>query len=240
MNNQAERAVRRDLSQKYFDGDAGMIGDGASPETSDQSRQASVTYYLDRSIQRIDLMPTIGVSVAILYENKILLTKRKDVGFWCIPGGSVEDGETVSQSALREVKEETGLDVELKRLVGIYSRPNWWDGGAHEILLSGVPEGGQLKRKTAETLDAGYFGLEELPNEILFWHHRRIHDAFVDRPAILRLQDVVWPFGPATREEAYDLIVHYQIDPDEMTKFLIGKLLPARERLEVGLDITIA
>jgi ADP-ribose pyrophosphatase YjhB (NUDIX family) len=182
-------------------------------------------------------MPTIGVSVAILKENKILLTKRKDVGFWCIPGGSVEDGETVSQSAVREVKEETGLDVELKRLVGIYSRPNWWDGGAHEILLSGVPEGGQLKRKTAETLDAGYFGLEELPDEILFWHQRRIHDAFMNRPAVLCLQDVVWPFGSATREEAYDLIENDQIDPDEMVKFLTGKLIPARERLEAGSDI---
>lgn len=185
-------------------------------------------------------MPTIGVCVAIFNKNKILLTKRKDVGFWCIPGGGVEDGETVSQSAIREMKEETGFDIELKRLVGIYSRPNWWDGGAHEILLSGVPKGGQLNRKTAETLDAGYFGLGELPDEILFWHYRRIHDAFADRPAVLRLQDVVWPFGSTTRKEAYDLLDNKQIDPDEMMKFLTGKLMPARECLEVGSDIADA
>ena len=82
-------------------------------------------------------MPTMGVIVAIIEEDKVLLTKRRDVGFWCLPGGAVDAGETIAQAGLREVKEETGVEVQLNRLIGIYSRPDWWDGGAHGILLAG-------------------------------------------------------------------------------------------------------
>ena len=59
--------------------------------------------------------PIIGVGAVIIKDGKILLEKRKNdpgKGKWSIPGGLVELGETVEQTALREVKEETGLEVE--------------------------------------------------------------------------------------------------------------------------------
>ncbi len=54
----------------------------------------------------------------------ILLIRRTDNGYWAIPGGGVEPGESVSQAVTREVKEETGIDCQVTGLVGIYSDPS--------------------------------------------------------------------------------------------------------------------
>ena len=64
-------------------------------------------------------MSVLAVIVAIIEDGKILLTKREDVEVWCLPGGGVEDGESVAEAGIREAKEETGLDVELTSLVGV-------------------------------------------------------------------------------------------------------------------------
>jgi ADP-ribose pyrophosphatase YjhB (NUDIX family) len=69
-------------------------------------------------------MPTLGVNIAIRdHHNRVLLTRREDFDMWCLPGGGVEVGETLAQAARREAQEETGLQVALTRLVGVYSRP---------------------------------------------------------------------------------------------------------------------
>ncbi len=56
-------------------------------------------------------------------SGKVLLVKRVDNGLWALPGGVIEFGESASMAAIREVKEETGIDVEVTGLVGIYSDP---------------------------------------------------------------------------------------------------------------------
>ncbi len=63
--------------------------------------------------------------VAIVFnaQGHILLHRRTDNHQWCLPGGSIEIGETAGQTAVREVREETGYDVEVVRLIGIYSDP---------------------------------------------------------------------------------------------------------------------
>jgi ADP-ribose pyrophosphatase YjhB (NUDIX family) len=63
---------------------------------------------------------------AIVTDAKggILLILRTDNGYWSIPGGGLNPGESVAQAAAREVKEETGIDCEVTGLVGIYSDPN--------------------------------------------------------------------------------------------------------------------
>jgi ADP-ribose pyrophosphatase YjhB (NUDIX family) len=68
-------------------------------------------------------MINLGVNVAVIEDGRVLLTQREDFEVWCLPGGQVESGESLAQAAVREVREETGLHIELLRLVGIYSRP---------------------------------------------------------------------------------------------------------------------
>jgi len=68
----------------------------------------------------------LGCSAVLFDENheKVLLTRRKDNGSWCLPGGMVEPGESVAECCRREVWEETALKVHVLRLAGIYSDPN--------------------------------------------------------------------------------------------------------------------
>jgi ADP-ribose pyrophosphatase YjhB (NUDIX family) len=143
-------------------------------------------------------MPTFGVTIAIIQDRQILLTKRSDFPVWCLPGGAVDDAESLAQAAVRESREETGLVVEITRLVGVYSRPRWRRGGDHSTLFAARPIGGSLQTVTDETVDAGYFHPDALPDTLFWWHRQRIHDAFGNAVGVVRLQDVVWPFGQVT------------------------------------------
>jgi ADP-ribose pyrophosphatase YjhB (NUDIX family) len=109
-------------------------------------------------------MPTFGVNVAVIRDGQVLLTRRNDLPVWCLPGGGLDDGETLAEAAIRDVREETGLEVKLSRLVGVYSRPYWLHGGAHVILFAAQPVGGSLLTVTNETTGAGYFGSKALPD----------------------------------------------------------------------------
>src|SRR4030095_12129429 len=102
-------------------------------------------------------MPGLAVIVAIIDNGKILLTKREDFEVWCLPGGGVEEGETLAESAIREVKEETGLNVELTRLVGVYSRLGGGMHGVHAVLYAAKPVGGVLKTQPNESIEVAYF-----------------------------------------------------------------------------------
>ena len=94
--------------------------------------------------------PRVTVDVVIKRRNgKFVLVKRANdpfKDFWALPGGFVEYGETVEQAAIREVKEETGLDVELLGILGVYSEPNR-DPRGHtiSIVFLALEKGGKLK-----------------------------------------------------------------------------------------------
>lgn len=150
-------------------------------------------------------MPGVAVNVAVMHNGKILLTKREDFEVWCLPGGGVEEGESLVEAAIRETKEETGVDVELTRLVGLYSRL----GGMHDvhaILFAARPIGGKLKVQPGESTDVAYFSFEELPLEIAFGHKRRIEDAFGGVSGIAVRQEFLLPDEKElTRQELYEL-----------------------------------
>ena len=81
----------------------------------------------------------VGCSAAIFNaDEKVLLTRRADNGQWCLPSGGMEPGESAAETCMREVLEETGLHVRVKRLVGVYSDPNqlvmYADGNKVQIL----------------------------------------------------------------------------------------------------------
>jgi 8-oxo-dGTP diphosphatase len=150
-------------------------------------------------------MPGIAVNVAVIQEEKILLTKREDFEVWCLPSGGVEEGESLAEAAIRETKEETGVDVELTRLVGVYSRLGGMPD-VHAILFAGKPVGGEIKTQPGETIEVAYFSLEELPQEIVFGHKKRIIDALKGINGISVRQEIKGPDRKRlTRNELYEL-----------------------------------
>ena len=135
----------------------------------------------------------LGCSAAILDEDKrILLTRRMDNGQWCLPGGRMESGESAAEACEREVFEETGLNVRVKRLVGVYSHPDqlviYPDGNkAHIVALHFEAEitSGELGLSN-ETTDFGYFTLQQIEGlEMLGRHKERIMDTLENRPDAL-------------------------------------------------------
>jgi ADP-ribose pyrophosphatase YjhB (NUDIX family) len=78
---------------------------------------------LERDHERaLAVRPSVS---AVIFDRRrrLLLQQRSDGGQWGLPGGSVEIGESVSDAVVREVREETGLTVTPRRLVGVYSDP---------------------------------------------------------------------------------------------------------------------
>jgi len=121
-------------------------------------------------------LSNIAVNVAIIQENRILLTQRDDFETWILPGGGVEEGESLARAAIREAKEETGLDVELTRLVGIYFRKGRiFDD--HIILFAARPAGGEIRCQPGETIAVEWFPFDRIPGPLSVGHERRIADA---------------------------------------------------------------
>ncbi len=136
-----------------------------------------------------------AASVAIIENKKILLTRRLGVEAWCLPGGRVEAGESVAQAAIREAHEETGLEIQLTRLVGIYYVPHWKYGDNHEVLFAATPTGGTLLPQPSEVSEEGFFDPMHLPEPLLWWHRQRIMDAINGvGGSVVWMQDVRWPF----------------------------------------------
>jgi ADP-ribose pyrophosphatase YjhB (NUDIX family) len=151
-------------------------------------------------------MPSIGAVVAIIQQGRILLTKRDDFAVWCLPGGAVEDAESLEQAAARETFEETGLQVRLTRLVGMYSQPQWHHGGNHFALFAAEPIGGALRLAAGETVDVGFFDRAQLPQPLVAWHRQPIADALDGLAGVARVLDRPWPFDShLTRAEIYAL-----------------------------------
>jgi len=151
-------------------------------------------------------MSGIAAIVAVIDDRKVLLTKREDFEVWCLPGGAVEDGESLAEAATREAKEETGVDVELTRQVGVYSRMGgMWDD-VHAVLFAAKPVGGALKIQRGETIDVAYFPFEELPDEMLFGHRKRVRDAIDQVSGIAVRQELNLPIeNKPSRKELYAL-----------------------------------
>ncbi|WP_100406955.1 NUDIX domain-containing protein [Bacillus solitudinis] len=139
-------------------------------------------------MKRIDDVKA-GVAVIIFNEEyQVLLQKRTDVGLWGIPSGHIEIGETVSEAAIREVKEETNLEIRIKKLIGVYSDPNsqvfvYPKGKViHFITTCFLAEitGGELKCNSSESQEIKFFEQQKLPQDLLEMHPRWLKDALAN------------------------------------------------------------
>lgn len=117
--------------------------------------------------------------------RQLLLMRRSDNGHWGLPGGYVEAGESVTDAVAREVLEETGVRVEVGRLIGVYSDParqviEYAPGRrvhAVNLCFEARPLGQGEATTPEETLELGYFPPEALPSPFVPIHSIRIEDA---------------------------------------------------------------
>jgi ADP-ribose pyrophosphatase YjhB (NUDIX family) len=132
-----------------------------------------------------------GVGAVIFGDGgTVLLQRRDDNGRWGLPGGAVDPGESVTAAVVREVREETGLDVEPVRLIGVYSDPanhqvvTYPDGNVIHfvsVVFECVVRGGTLTC-CAESLDLAWHPPDALPPDVLPIARVRIVDAVARQP----------------------------------------------------------
>ena len=121
--------------------------------------------------------PVLAVDAVIVLENRAVVFVRRQnppfQGCWALPGGLCEVGETVEHAVRREVDEETGLRVEIDRLVGVFSDPHR-DPRGHTVSIAFLTHvvGGQLRACS----DAAQVQVFSEPPERLAFDHRRILD----------------------------------------------------------------
>ncbi len=124
--------------------------------------------------------PRLTVDGLLIENGKILLVKRNIDPFkgdWVIPGGHVEFGETVEDALVREMKEELGISVRIKKLVGVYSGPKR-DPRGHTVTIAYLieRESGDITIDH-EASEFKFFSLRRLPLNIGFDHRNIINDA---------------------------------------------------------------
>jgi len=134
-----------------------------------------------------DGFPAPDIATDVVVRNKrdmILLIKRGKEpykGAWALPGGFVECGETTEETAVREVREETGIGVRLEGLLGVYSNPGR-DPRGHTVSICYVAEAEDGKPQGRDDAsEAAFFSLEEIENIKLAFDHREIIKDFKER-----------------------------------------------------------
>ena len=123
-------------------------------------------------------IPSLTTDIFIFDDdfNFILIKRKNDPykDYWALPGGFVEYGESVETAAVREAKEETSIDVELKDLVNVYSNPGR-DPRGHVITVAFTAKGDFTRRKADDDAsDIDIFSPEELDEISLAFDHGKI------------------------------------------------------------------
>jgi ADP-ribose pyrophosphatase YjhB (NUDIX family) len=152
-----------------------------------------VDYYHGQAAPQANSLVVGSSAVVADNDGRILLQRRSDSGNWALPGGAMDIGETLAECAIREVREETGFDVRIDRIVGIYSDPGhvfaYDDGEVRQefsICLACTIVGGSLA-VSKESTAVRFFAPGDIPDiQIHESILRRIQDYLSDQPPVLR------------------------------------------------------
>jgi len=125
-------------------------------------------------------LPTVDVIIE-LDEGEIVLIRRKNPPCgWAIPGGFVDFGESLEDAAIREAKEETGLDIVLLKQLHTYSRPDR-DPRHHTITTVFIVRASGTPVAADDAAQIGAFTKENLPSPLMFDHEEILADYFQQR-----------------------------------------------------------
>lgn len=138
---------------------------------------------LDKNKTGLPVTPRLAVDVIIdRGAGLVVLIKRKGEpqGAWALPGGFVDEGETVEEAALREAKEETGLDVELVRQFHVYSDPKR-DARGHTVSVVFIARAKEDPRAASDAAECGLYYEMNIPENVAFDHRQILRDYFTER-----------------------------------------------------------
>ena len=178
-------------------------------------------------------MIRLGVNIAVIDGETLLLTLREDFEVWCLPGGAVDEGESLADAARREAREETGLEVELTQLVGMYSHIGWRD--LHIALFTAHVSGGLLTPQPGEVLDARFFPFNALPEDFTVGTKHRLQDAISGAVGVVKTEFVPVPLGiPENRAQIYALRDQSGLSRREYYLHNIPQLKPEQIKIEIA------
>ncbi len=168
----------------------------------------------------------LNPQIIVLKKNKrgrilVLLVKRSDTLVWTLPGGRRESDESIQATAIREVKEETGFDVDIVKNLGIYTLPKLKVLGRVFIFIGRVVGG--YAQISDETVKVKWFNANHLPYTLLPFHRQRIKDAILGKKNVQIRQNY-------TRGA---IILHYIITPWILLKIIkFFKMISTRAKKE--------
>ena len=124
----------------------------------------------------------VASSIVINEKREVLLVKRKNDPYrdmWCLPIGFAEAGEEVHEAALRELKEESGVEGEIVRLIDVDTVENYYYGSLAIVTYEVKATGGKVSPGD-DASDAGYFPLDSIP-ELAWSSNRKAIDIFIEQ-----------------------------------------------------------
>jgi 8-oxo-dGTP pyrophosphatase MutT (NUDIX family) len=130
-------------------------------------------------------------AACVVQDGELLLQRRGDDGTWGLPGGAMELGESAEETALREVAEETGLQIRVDALLGVYTKyrhvyPNGDVAQPVTTIFRCSPVGGRLGSTDRETRDLRYFSVSSVPPLMNRQHEDAVDDLRAGRHGVFR------------------------------------------------------
>lgn len=121
------------------------------------------------------LMPLSGAGAAVFVDEKLLLIRRHDDGRWALPGGAVDIGETTAAAAVRELREETGIEGRATGLLAVFDSRTWQSPFPYQLnhFVFSCEADDPAPRTSPEALDVGFFAADDLPS-LSQGHHLRV------------------------------------------------------------------